>query len=475
MKQHSFKQNYPWLLLLVWLYSCQPQDEIPMIEPIDNGHLIVSTADVPQVVYELQQSLRFKQEGKLFGINDGEQSLNLEIDWEQIYQLIDEQGKETYTFRIADGDGDFATFYNLVMKFSENGDPYTPFLMKYTMSEAYAQAFLETGGGASFEGSVQRILLSKSASTTASTANLEDPFGDSGVDTNPCPGEIPIGGGNTGGTDPSNVGDNCQMMLVTTTWYSQVCDASGCGAPTVVDITQSLEFVCDSDGATAAWSETECDPVDEEIPILEPIFSPCELMGNRTSDQNFINKLTYLQSNTNQNREVGFYYSDTEAGTSFSGVLMGMYGVHALGFLSLSSPVDGIMHTHFTGGLSVFSPQDLVSLFQMYQNGLINNVNTFSFQIVTASGTRYSIAIENEELFLLFGSAFLTDVNILSVYFFGLNITPSSSNSDNELSLLNLLEDNNSGLTLMSANDGFTEWKKLELGRNNTVRKTTCE
>ncbi len=74
------------------------------------------------------------------------------------------------------------------------------------------------------------------------------------------------------------------MMLVTTTWYSQVCDPTGCGAPTVTGITQSLEFVCDSDGATAAWSETECDPVDEEIPILEPEGLPSPFICNKHID-----------------------------------------------------------------------------------------------------------------------------------------------------------------------------------------------
>ncbi len=265
------------------------------------------------------------------------------------------------------------------------------------------------------------------------------------------------------------------MMLVTTTWYSQVCDPTGCGAPTVTDITQSLEFVCDHDGATAAWSETECDPVDEEIPILEPIRSPCDLMSDRVNDQLFKDKLTYLKNNTGQNRELGFYYSETENGTNFSGVLMGMNGIHELGYLSLSSPVDGIMHTHFAGGLSVFSPQDLVTFFYLYQNGLVNNVNTFSFQIVTASGTRYSIAIENEDEFVAFGNEFLTDQNLLSFLFQSLDIKPVNSSGSNEQKFLSFLQVNNSGLTLMSANSTFTKWSRLSIGRGDIVRKTNCD
>ena len=82
--------------------------------------------------------------------------------------------------------------------------------------------------------------------------------------------------------------------MVTTTWYSQACDLSGCADPVVVSIDQSLVTECDwTSGARV--DNANCGPSVGEVPIVVEIPEPLDLiMGENRLDAAGTQKLREL-------------------------------------------------------------------------------------------------------------------------------------------------------------------------------------
>ena len=203
MKQTRF---FVFLLVTIFCFSgCQTDNEV---EPIPQTiRQIVSAEDIPNVTSALLQRMGLGNGSTKFSVNNGTSQIEYDIVWDEILQLVDTTGRETYTFNISDSDNDPFTFYNLVLKFNEFGDAYFPFIMRYEMSEGFIPEYQVTGSLENFSGKVTKTVISIPASYSNQSSYYADPNAPRMINENPdCPnGEIDMnnGNGNTGGGGPS--------------------------------------------------------------------------------------------------------------------------------------------------------------------------------------------------------------------------------------------------------------------------------
>ena len=146
--------------------------------------------------------------------------------------------------------------------------------------------------------------------------------------------------------------------------------------------------------------------------------------------------------------------------------------------------MQGLIHSHFEGLLSIFSPSDIKDLYGLMLNS--NITDNFFIGLVSDEGTSYILQIEDRSKFLAFGNLYLSTET--KFYNFErdtwqrmYNITPDNSNANNEKGFLKMLTNLNAGITLASSNFvknqpyNFSEWKKIVYDNNsNNVIPVTC-
>lgn len=272
-----------WMLtMMILIMGCQRDDEIPFKEPPSVKRMIVTAQDIPDVTSTLLQKMGLRNGFNTFSANHGESTNRLSIDWDRIKQLVDTTGRETYTLGIGDNDPNPRIFYNLVIRFSENHEAHQPFLLKYTMDDDFLMEYVQTNSLKNFKGTIQKIQIKDPENTGhgRSDAFLDGDGGGISLG-DPCPDETPVnGGGGGGGNDPGSGGGStyeCTTYIVTTTWYSQACSASGCDAPVVIGIEESIETECGwTNENNAAGISDDCDPETGEIPIVRPTEIRCD-------------------------------------------------------------------------------------------------------------------------------------------------------------------------------------------------------
>jgi hypothetical protein len=177
-------------------------------------------------------------------------------------------------------------------------------------------------------------------------------------------------------------------------------------------------------------------------------------------DTAFRTQLSFLNSLTNLNYENGFVKGKDANGQTIYEPIQGGPNQPYLPNLSFSSPVDGIMHSHFAGGFSIFSPGDIRTLYNTYNDGMA--AVGFSFAVTTSSGT-YVLQVSNVAAFLQYGAAHLVDEgsfdNFQLTTYVNNGIWELESHDWNENAFLKMLRDENMGLTLLSSESpGFNEW-----------------
>ena len=269
------------LFLLFFIAACQSQDEIP-VQP-ETQRRIVSSADIPQFTSSLLDQLGLRNGGKGFSVYTEGNELGVAIDWDKVKQLIDTTGKQTYTFAIKDQDNDPKTFYNLIFQLTAENEPYQPYLMKYTMDDAFAVAYYSGQSDfSSFQGSVKKIRVQGFGSSPGNSYNDdggevlvgEDCPGDTQINNN-SQGTTGSGGGSSGnppvgGFDPEDDW-MCEVFIQETDWWTCV---SG-GGSTYCRITETTyEITYENCGSGSAMSSSDddgfCQPTDDNIPIIEP-------------------------------------------------------------------------------------------------------------------------------------------------------------------------------------------------------------
>jgi hypothetical protein len=211
-------------------------------------------------------------------------------------------------------------------------------------------------------------------------------------------------------------------------------------------------------------------------PPPEPATDPCPTANTTAQSPVFNSNMNLLKMAADSSTvENGFYYQKNAAGVlSSSNVFTGtLDSPEVIVRVPAFTTIDGIMHSHFSGRLSIFSDYDFMTLFILYDGEKIADINSFASTIVTASGTTYMLKITDLANFQAAVSRFLTtpggDFEFGAKYeVFKINST--NTPEMNERNLLSFLNLTHIGLTLLKGNiDTFGSWEKLSLVDNNIV------
>nr|WP_314494123.1 hypothetical protein [uncultured Chryseobacterium sp.] len=190
--------------------------------------------------------------------------------------------------------------------------------------------------------------------------------------------------------------------------------------------------------------------------------------------------LTDLKGKTTSATAEHGYLLEESNGVISETHIEGIPGTGEINF-NVNAAIDGYIHSHYQGLLSVFSPSDLFALAQIYKKGMIKNTNTFAIGVVTASGTQYMMVIDDLTKFDNFINTLFTgneiDPNIANLYETSYNILQinnTNSVANNESNFLTFLEQNNLGLKMLKGDSTFNSWSLLTKNSEGTVVPQNC-
>jgi hypothetical protein len=216
-------------------------------------------------------------------------------------------------------------------------------------------------------------------------------------------------------------------------------------------------------------------------PPPEPATDPCPTANQTAQSPVFNSNMNLLKIAADSSTvENGFYYQKNAAGVLSSSSLF--KGIPDSPEVKIIVPpfttIDGIMHSHFAGRLSIFSDVDFLSLFHLYDGEKIADVNSFASTIVTASGTTYMLKITDLDNFQAAVQQYFVSPDgsaALGAKFGFFRINSSNTAEMNEKNLLTFLRVTQIGVTLLKGEiNTFGSWQKLSLGENNNIVVTPC-
>ncbi|MDX5479837.1 MAG: hypothetical protein LPJ98_15430 [Cyclobacteriaceae bacterium] len=206
------------------------------------------------------------------------------------------------------------------------------------------------------------------------------------------------------------------------------------------------------------------------------IDNPCDIMKVLSENFGFKEKMQEMSNNTGLNYETGYTYSKNGGSYSFN-YIQGQPNNPEISF-SLNSPIDGFIHSHYSGTLSLFSVTDIQSIFLTYQAGMMNNPLSFTIGVATSQGDTYTVGIENLSDFLNFSNTNFTSQtsfqqleNFYENNFIMFTFLGKSEVEARELAFFETF--NNSGLQLFKGNASFSNFNKIQKN-NNTISHENC-
>ena len=90
---HNFLYSLTILLALTWLIGCQSNDN--PAPTFQEQRRVVAAQDIPDVTSALLNKLGLRNTGNGFSVYQDTRHDDFNVDWEQVYQLIDSAGSET--------------------------------------------------------------------------------------------------------------------------------------------------------------------------------------------------------------------------------------------------------------------------------------------------------------------------------------------------------------------------------------------
>ena len=136
----------------------------------------------------------------------------------------------------------------------------------------------------------------------------------------------------------------------------------------------------------------------------------------------------------------------------------------------------GFIHSHYdrTDMLSVFSVDDLISAWKMFDNiNMTQPEKNFFMGVVTADNTTYLLTIEDLGKFITFGENNLStplQINAVRNHFNNLGIISSAPIEHQRNMLAQFLQTFNTGMKLMQGNYlNFYGWDTVDVGDNGVT------
>ncbi|WP_426669175.1 hypothetical protein ACPPVU_23495 [Mucilaginibacter sp. McL0603] len=230
------------------------------------------------------------------------------------------------------------------------------------------------------------------------------------------------------------------------------------------------------------------------FPPPAPAPQPCTTTTTViTADTTLIacNEITLLNQNTdfqaamkalkadiNTSYESSYSIQNNNGTISYNLNNLGKDGVNSGNIPGLiTSNSIGFIHNHDNdpNDLSIFSPGDVRTLYANVKNGTIKNTSTFTFAVVTASGTTYSLVIDDPHKFQSWGDTYFANNGLLFNSLYNNNVNASNTVAQNEAGFLAILNASGSGLTLLKGDDSsFNAWKTVIKDSNNNIIYKDC-
>lgn len=219
--------------------------------------------------------------------------------------------------------------------------------------------------------------------------------------------------------------------------------------------------------------------------VPDPTYStedPCIKLSPFTTDSYYINAFTDLKNKANpnapnpENREYIYKY---QADGDMIGPVAGEPNKCEIEQKTMFMlPVKAYMHSHYPGCPEpIFSPGEIQLAFDLYKTNKV--VYPFVFAVATAQGN-YVMVINDPTAFDDFGSKYFLedspkDPEDLTKVFKTYKLSLSNSVAQNEKLFLDFLKgQNGTGIELLKANSGFTQYEKLTLSENGQLIVTPC-
>lgn len=230
----------------------------------------------------------------------------------------------------------------------------------------------------------------------------------------------------------------------------------------------------------------ECEPDGEETgggssSNNQQTNDPCAKAKTVGKNEKTKDLMSDLKTKTNSTKEIG-YVLENKGGMINEHYIEGEAGKAGIEFSISGGKIDGYIHTHYTGLLSIFSPDDIFAIAQMYKQGLINDLQTFTAGVVTASGTQYLMVIDDPITFgefandLFNGSTFdKTSLNTYSyVYDVTFQIKTNNLSSINEKNFYKYISTAGTGLALLKGSNDMQNWGIVTKDPNGNIKIIDC-
>jgi hypothetical protein len=217
-------------------------------------------------------------------------------------------------------------------------------------------------------------------------------------------------------------------------------------------------------------------PLTPEDKKPEEPTDPCKSMSSKMAATNFTQTITALKGLTGQKYEAGRAYTYDNGKYNFT-TQDGNPGEPEITYSPKGfSKIDGFIHSHYDGLLKTFSSSDLMIPYHWFMNkNGINNLNTFSLGLVTSEGT-YFLFVSDLAKYMDFGKMFADrkGLDILSHFYKeGYKIDETKSVLASMESLIKLLDNLNSGLTLMK-DSGNNKFSIVTKDSNGNIKLVNC-
>ncbi len=207
--------------------------------------------------------------------------------------------------------------------------------------------------------------------------------------------------------------------------------------------------------------------------------TPCEKISKIGKNSKTKDLFGILKPKVNSTKEFGYIL--TEDGGAISDTpIEGDSGEYRIKF-PVNAPIDGLIHSHFAGGYSVFSVSDMFALAQLYKNGKIKDMDSFVIGVVTASNTQYMMIIDDPTKFGTFANNLFsgntideTTQDLYEIIFMNFGIKTNNTAAKNESLFLSYLQTNKTGLKLLKGDATFSNWQLLNKDSNGNVIPQNC-
>ncbi len=222
---------------------------------------------------------------------------------------------------------------------------------------------------------------------------------------------------------------------------------------------------------------------------FEELISDCNDLSNLSGSASFQQRMQELITNTTGNTEIGYWgRTDSNGKTTYAAgdKFQSQPNVREIRPTPPTSPINSFIHNHFNNGagsLQVFSPGDLYTVYNMYVNGLIADLDNFVMVIATPGNsvsdpnddTVYAITVSNTTEFINLANILAVTPHLINRSYGAMGINQSISTSLNEERLARLFKESKIGLTLYRGDkNNLNNWTRLKIKNNDQLKENKC-